>query len=48
MIHFLNFLDQARLKPKLWRQAPCWVISELGYFWWKKFLAWQFPLNMNS
>jgi hypothetical protein len=23
MIHFLNFLDQARLKPKLWRQAPC-------------------------
>jgi hypothetical protein len=23
MIHFLNFLDQARLKPKPWRQAAC-------------------------
>jgi len=23
MIHFLNFLDQARLKPKPWRQVAC-------------------------
>ena len=23
MIHFLDFLDQARLKPKPWEQAPC-------------------------